>query len=173
MIKAGDILGRAVVVHEGGREAGKVKDLVVDQLGRNVLGFVVTEGFLRTTRVAPWQGLQVIGPDSVILKDSNSLVRPHEAPEIKEVLDGGTRIRGLRLQTNQGKDLGKVEDFRFDETTGEVEGYEISGRMFGGRSYLPTPPDIELGKDVAFISPESEGTITQAGGGIRSAFKAD
>jgi uncharacterized protein YrrD len=53
MVKASDIVGRPVIVREGGREAGRVKDVVVDQPGKRVLGFVISEGFLRRTKVAP------------------------------------------------------------------------------------------------------------------------
>jgi uncharacterized protein YrrD len=174
MIKASEIVGRPAIIREGGREAGRIKDLVVDQAGKRVLGFVISEGFLKATRVAPWAGLLAIGPDSVILGSGSSVVTAADAPEIKAVLDVGTNIRGLRLQTTAGKDLGKVEDFHFSEQTGEIDGYELSGGVLadtiGGRSFLPSPLSIELGKDVAFVAPEVEGTIRQQTGGIKGVF---
>jgi uncharacterized protein YrrD len=161
--KASEVVGRPVVVREGGREAGKIRDLVVDPSGRQVLGFVVSEGLLKSTKVAPWMGVQAIGPDSVILSAVTSIVKAAEAPDIKSVLDKNLSIRGLRLQTTAGKDLGKVEDFQFDEHSGAVLGYELSGGIlsdaFGGRSFLPTPMSIELGTDLAFVGPEAEATI--------------
>jgi uncharacterized protein YrrD len=175
VVKAGEVIGRSVVVREGGQEVGKIKDLVVDQPGKQVLGFVISEGLLRGAKVAPWAALQAIGPDSVVLNSAGSVVKAAQAPEIKGVLDKGTSIRGLRLQTTEGKELGKVEDFQFDEHTGAVEGYELSGGLlsdtFGGRSFLPTPMSIELGKDVAFVGPEAEATLQQSSGGIMGAFK--
>lgn len=175
MIRASELIGRAVVAREGGQEAGKVRDLVVDQAGKQVLGFIVSEGLLRSTKVAAWSALQAIGPDSVVLNAKDSIVKAATLPEIKSVLDTGTNIRGLRVQTTEGKDLGRVEDFHFSQTTGAVEGYELSGGILSdtleGRSYLPTPISIELGKDVAFVAPEVEATITHLSGGIKGAFK--
>ncbi|OFW60077.1 MAG: hypothetical protein A2133_10395 [Actinobacteria bacterium RBG_16_64_13] len=166
MVQASEVIGRAVVVREGGKEAGKIKDLVVDPSGRQVLGFVVSGGLLKSTRVAPWAGVQAIGPDSLILSTGASIVKVAEAPDIKSVLDKNLSIRGLHLQTTAGKDLGKVEDFRFDERTGAVLGYELSGGMladaFGGRSFLPTPMTIELGSELAFVGPEAEATIQKS-----------
>lgn len=177
MQKASEVIGRSVVVREGGRAVGKVKDLVVDQSGQRVLGIVVAEGFLKSTKVAPWMGVQAIGPDSVILNASASIVKTGEAPDIKRVLEKDLRIRGLRLQTTTGKDLGKVDDFQFDERTGAILGYELSGGIFadafGGRSLLPTPLSIELGKDLAFVGPEAEATIQEMAGGIKGAFKRE
>jgi uncharacterized protein YrrD len=162
-MKASEMLGRPVIVREGGREAGRVKDLVVDQAGRRVLGFVVSEGFLKGTKVAAWPALMVIGPDSVILSSAGSVVKAADAPEIKAVLDAGNSIRGLKVHTTAGKELGKIEDFQFSEQTGEIEGYELSGGPFsdvmGTRTFLPLPDSVELGKDVAFVVPEAEATI--------------
>lgn len=175
MVKASEVMGRLVTVREGGREAGKVKDLIVDHGGHQVLGFLISEGLFKSTKVAAWASLQSLGPDAVILSTRDSIVKASEAAEIKAALDTDTSIRGLRLQTTDGKDLGKVEDFFFNEVTGAIEGYEVSGGVvsdtFGGRSFLPTPPSIELGKDVAFVSPDAEATIRQSGGGVRGAFK--
>jgi uncharacterized protein YrrD len=177
VVKATDVVGRTVVVREGGQQVGKVKDLVVDQAGRQVLGFIVSEGLFKSTKVAPWASLQAIGPDSVVLNAAGSIVKAAEAPDIKSVLDKNLAIRGLRLQTTGGKELGKVEDFQFDERTGAVLGYELSGGLVsdavGGRSFLPMPSSIELGRDVAFVGPEAEATIQQGTGGIKGAFKRD
>jgi uncharacterized protein YrrD len=124
--------------------------------------------------VARWSALQAIGPDAVVLGFAGSVVKVQDAPEIKAVLDAGTSIRGLKVQTTQGKFLGRIEDFHVNEQTGEVEGYELSGGVFaeamGGRTFLPLPPSIELGKDVAFVAPEIEATIQQSAGGLKGVF---
>jgi uncharacterized protein YrrD len=174
-MKASEVVGRTVVAREGGQELGRIKDLVVDQAGKQVLGLIVSEGLFKGVRVARWSSLQAIGPDSAILGSRDNVVRSSEIPEIQKVLGDKKTIRGLRLQTTEGKDLGKVEDLQFEETTGLVEGYILSGGLFAdtvsGHSFLPTPFSIELGKDVAFIAPDAEPTIQQMSGGIKGAFK--
>ncbi len=160
MQKASEVVGRSVVVREGGQTVGKIKDVVIDVSGRQLLGFIVSSSLFRS-RVAPWAGVQAIGPDSVVLATSASVVKAEEAPDIKAVLDRDLHVRGLRLQTTTGKDLGKIEDVRFDETTGGVVGYELAGGVFGHGSFMPTPLNLELGKDLAFVGPEAEDTITQ------------
>ena len=166
MAKASEVIGRPVVVREGGTEAGKIKDLVVDPSGRQVLGFVISEGLFKGAKVAPWAGVQAIGPDSVILSAAASIVKSAEAPDIQAVLDKNLSIRGVKLQTTAGKELGKIEDFQFDEQTGAVLGYELSGGIlsdaFGGRSFLPTPMTIELGTELAFVGPEAEATLKKS-----------
>ena len=160
MQKASEIVGRAVVVREGGETVGKVKDIVLDAAGRQLLGFVVSES-LFSSKVAPWAGVQAVGPDSVILATAASIVKADEASEIKAVLDKDLRVRGLRLQTTTGKELGKIDDVRFDERTGAVLGYELAGGVFGRGSFMPTPLSLEIGKDLAFVGPEAEDTIAK------------
>jgi len=166
MQKASEVIGRTIVAREGGVSVGKVKDIVVDEAGRRVLGFLVEEGVFKRARVAPWATVQAIGPDAVVIASQASVVKADEAPEIKSVLDKKLVIKGLRLQTTAGKDLGKIDDFRFDESSGYIVGYELSGGVladvFKGKSYLPTPASLELGREVAFVAPEAETTIVSA-----------
>jgi len=163
-MKASEILGRPAVVREGGQKTGKVKDLVLDPTGRQVLGFVVIEAVFKKTMVAPWAGLQTIGPDNVILSATSGVVKAADAPEIKSVLDTKLRLKGRKLQTTAGKDLGEIDDLQFDERSGAVLGYQLSGGIFGGRQFLPTPPAMEFGKDVVFVAPEIEATIQKGKG---------
>lgn len=159
MQKASEIIGRSVVVREGALQAGKIKDIVVDPSGRQILGFILTEGLLKSTKVVPWAGLQAIGPDSVIVDAATSIVKSAEAPEIEAVLQKDLSIRGVRLQTTGGKDLGKIDDLRFDERSGAVIGYELAGGVFERNSFMPTPFSLELGKELAFVGAEAEATI--------------
>ena len=107
MVKATEVIGRKVMGREGGEDIGKVKDLVVDPTGKQVIGFVVSEGLIHGAKVAPWSALQAIGPDAVILNSADSVVKASEAPDIKVVLDRDLNIRGLRLQSTEGKELGQ------------------------------------------------------------------
>ncbi len=158
-MKASELLGRAAVVREGGQKAGKVKDLVIDPSGRQVLGLVLVEGAFKKTMVAVWSGVQTIGPDSVVFNPADSVVSPVQAPDIKSVLDGKLKVKGHKLQTTAGKELGQINDLQFDEQTGAVLGYEISGGLFSGRHFLPTPQVMEFGEDIVFVAPEIEATI--------------
>ena len=173
-MKASDVIGRQITARGGGQVIGKVRDLVIDQVGREVIGIVLSDAMFSGSRVASWKAVQAFGPDSVVIDVAGSEVKAVAAPEIKAVLDKKTKIKGLRLVTTQGKELGKIVDIDFDETTGEVSGYELSGGVFSdafsGTPVVPTPESLELGKDVAFVAPEVESTIVPSGG-LRNALK--
>jgi uncharacterized protein YrrD len=166
-MKASEIVGRAAVVREGGQKAGKVKDVIVDLTGRQVLGFVIAERPFRQAKVALWEGLQTIGPDNVIFEAATSVVKADEVPEVKAELASKVKLKGRKLQTTAGKDLGEIEDVQFDDSTGAVVGYELSSGLFSGHHFLPTPPAMEIGRDIVFVAPEIEATI-QKGKGPRT-----
>lgn len=161
MVKASDVIGRQITVREGGQDVGRIKDLIVDPSGKQVMGLLLADGVFSGSRVVPWEGIQAFGPDNVIVDVASRVVAASAVPQIKAVLDQKTEIKGLRLVTTQGKDLGKIADFEFDETTGVLTGFDLSGGLFSfeGTPFLPAPDNIELGKDVAFVDPAVEATI--------------
>ena len=119
MVKASEVIGRQITVRDGGHDIGRIKDLVVDPTGRDVIGIVLSDGMFAGSRVAPWKAVQAFGPDSVVIDVAGSVVKASAAPDIKAVLDKKTKIKGLKLLTTKGKELGKIVDFVFDETTGD------------------------------------------------------
>jgi uncharacterized protein YrrD len=163
-MKASEILGRAAVIRDGGQKAGKIKDVIIDPTGKQVLGLVVRERPLTKARVALWGGLQTIGPDNVIFDDATNVVKADEVPEVKSVLESKLKLKGRKLQTTAGKDLGEIDDVQFDETSGLVTGYELSGGLFASHQFLPTPPAMEIGRDIVFVAPEIEATIQKGKG---------
>ena len=89
---------------------------------------------------------------------------------MKAVLDRGHVLAGVHIRTTEGRDLGKYEAFYFDEESGRVLGYELSGgegRKRRARSFLPTPTSFEAGKDVAFVSPEVADTLQDLDQGLQ------
>jgi uncharacterized protein YrrD len=166
MAKASDVVRRNIMARSTGQAAGKIKDVVVDQPGRQVLGFLVGIGALKGERVVPYAEIQALGQDSVIVNAPESLVKAEQAPDIKAALTRSGSIHGLRVQTTNGKDLGRIEDISFDDKTGLISGYELSGGIFGPHSFMPTPASLELGRDVAFVAPEVETSIEKLSGGV-------
>jgi uncharacterized protein YrrD len=163
MLKGNALIHRQVISRDGGEEVGKVQDLVIDQKGSQVLGLLVDEkGLLRGIHAVRWAAILSIGEDVLIIDSKTSVVKASEVPEMKDVLDRGNVLDGVHVRTTDGRDLGKFEAFYFDEKSGKILGYELSGGgqgKRGSRTFLPTPDSFEAGKDVAFVSPEVADTV--------------
>jgi len=163
MLKASELIHRLLITRDAGEQVGKVEDLVVDQTGSRVLGVLVDEkGWFSGAHVVRWPAVLSVGEDTVVIDSKTSVVKASEVPEMKDVFDRGNVLAGVRVRTTDGQDLGKFEAFYFDEKSGRILGYELSGgtgRKRRSRSFLPTPGSFEAGKDVAFVSPEAADTL--------------
>src|SRR5665647_1407642 len=135
MRKGKDAGGLLVITRDSGKRVGKVEDLVLDRQGSRVLGILVDEaGWFREAKVVAWPSFRVVGLDAVIIDQESSVKKVSELPEMSEVLGAGNVLVGVRVQTTEGRELGKIEDFYFDPDSGIVTGFELSGGK--GRSFL-------------------------------------
>lgn len=177
MRKGSDIIDKVVVTYDAGKKIERIKDLIFDQKRNQLLGFLVQEkGWFRDAKVIPLQEIQAIGLDAIIVNSQESIIEAHRVPAIKDILRQNIVLKGTRILTTEGLDLGGLVDLFFDEHSGLVEGYEVSGGVFAdaysGRSFVPAPETLKIGDDVAFVPPETAQMMAEQVGGIRGAVNA-
>jgi len=177
MRKGRDMIGKPVIAYDAGDKFEVITDLIFDQVNNILLGFLVDEGgFFTAARVLPLDQIQAIGPDAVIVPSRASITIAHAIPEIANVLDHNNILKGTRIMTVDGRDLGTMIDLYFDDQTGKIEGYEVSGGLFAdaysGRSFVPAPQTIRIGEDVAFIPSETADLMEEQVGGVKAAIQA-
>ncbi|MFN6460774.1 MAG: PRC-barrel domain-containing protein [Nostoc sp. DedVER02] len=177
MLKGTDILDKVVVTYDTGKKIVRIIDLIVDQERNQLLGFLVAEkGLFRDAKVIPLQEVQAIGSDAIVVKSKKSVVKAHRVPVIKEILHQNIVLKKKKILTTEGLYLGGLVDLFFDEHSGLVEGYEVSGGVFAdaysGRSFVPASETLKIGDDVAFVPPEIAQLMEEQVGGIRGAVQA-
>ena len=174
MLKASELIHRLLITRDGGEQVGKVQDLVIDQKGSQVLGVLVDEkGWFSDAHVVRWSAVLSVGEDTLIIDAKTSVVKASEVPEMKDVFDRGNVLAGVHVRTTDGRDLGKFEALYFDEKSGRILGYELSGgsgQKRRARSFLPTPASFEAGKDVAFVSSEVADTLQNLEEALRQSW---
>ena len=176
MRKGSEIIGKSVIAFDTGEKFETVLDLIFDQNSNRILGFLVDEaGWFSTSNVIPLNSIQSIGPDALIVASSSVEVPANQIPEIDRVLEHNNIMKGTKIVSTDGRDLGKMIDLYFDEHTGEIEGYEVSGGIFAdaytGRSFVPAPETLKIGKDVAFVPSETADMMQEQVGGIKAAMQ--
>ncbi|MDB4977903.1 MAG: hypothetical protein JWM56_89 [Candidatus Peribacteria bacterium] len=172
MYKGGDIIGKSIMARATGREIDSVKDVLFDAQAGTVLGFLVREpGMLHAGSMIPFANILSIGIDAVIVESEESLVVPEEKSKEDVAVKSGIVAKGTRVMTEDGRDLGQIADLYFDDKTGRIEGYEVSGGLFSdaysGRSFLPAPPSFRIGEDVAFVPDDMAKQMEEQVGGIQ------
>ncbi|MEH2318141.1 PRC-barrel domain-containing protein [Nostoc sp.] len=177
MRKGSDVIDKVVVTYDNGKKIERIIDLIFDQKHNQLLGFLVEEkGLFRGAKVIPLEEVQAIGLDAIVVNSKKSVVKVHRVPAIKEILHQNIVLKGTRILTTEGLDLGALVDLFFDEHSGLVEGYEVSGGVFAdaysGRSFVPAPETLTIGYDVTFVPPETAQMMQEQVGGIRGAVQA-
>jgi uncharacterized protein YrrD len=176
MRKGSEIIGKSVIAFDTGEKFETVLDLIFDQNSNRILGLLVDEaGWFSTSNVIPLNSVQSIGPDAIIVASKSAEVPASQIQEIARVLEHNNIMKGTKIVSTDGRDLGKMIDLYFDEHSGEIEGYEVSGGLFAdaytGRSFVPAPETLKIGKDVAFVPSETADMMQEQVGGIKAAMQ--
>jgi uncharacterized protein YrrD len=177
MLKGRDILDKPIVSYDTGERFDKVKDLVFDQNNNQLLGLLLEEaGWLSSAKVILLKDIKAVGPDTVIVPSKDAVVSANEITVIEQILKHNNILKGTRIMTTDGRDLGTMVDLYFDEQTGSVEGYEVSGGLFAdaysGRSFVPAIQTLKIGEDVAFVPSQTAEYMEEQIGGIKGAVQS-
>ncbi len=172
MRKGSDLIGKLVVSFETGEALARVGDLIFDQDNNTLAGFLVDEGsWLGGAWVIPYSEVLAMGADAVLIPTHNAIVKARKHGEIRQILKRQVILKGTRIMTTQGANLGTMVDLYLNEKTGAVTGYEVSGGLFAdvysGRSFVPAPQTLKIGADYAFVPPEIADLMAEQVGGIK------
>lgn len=128
-----DANGRKVVSTSTAETVGKIDGFVVDPSRRSVIALEVKKS--ETGDVLLWQDIEGFGDDAVTVTGADKIV---DAPaEIDALLGKDHELKGKRVLTTSGLELGKVRDVEFDPQTGAIttivlKGHEIPGSALTG-----------------------------------------
>ncbi len=177
MLKGNDTIGLPVITFDTGKQIEKVTDVVFNHESGQVVGFLVDEGgWFSAARLVPFESVQTVGPDALVVPSKAAVVDANAIPEVARILERDNVLKGTKIMTTDGRDLGSMRDLYYDEATGRIEGFEVSGGLFAdayeGRSFVPAPQTINIGEDVAFVPPETADLMKEQVGGIKGAAQS-
>ncbi|MDQ3856201.1 MAG: PRC-barrel domain-containing protein [Chloroflexota bacterium] len=175
--KGKELVGLPIVTFSEGEQIGKVRDILFDPDQNRVVALLTDEGgWFSSARVVPWQNLQTIGEDAIIVPDRGAEVKADSDRYIQHIMQTDNTLTGTRVFTDDGRDLGTIGDMYVDDSTGQVTGYEVSGGLFAstlkGKKFMPAPETITMGRDVAFVPSEVGDAMQEQTGGLAGAAQS-
>jgi uncharacterized protein YrrD len=176
MRKGKTVIGQSVVSFEDGRKVDTVKDLVIGGESDTIVALLVDEGgLLSSSRIVPIEAVKSFGRDAVVISDANVVATASSDREVKNILNRKDQLLGKRVLTDKGDSLGSIADMYFEENTGRIDGFEVSGGLVGdiarGTSYLAVNDIERMGPDVIFVRPETGDALEGQVGGVQGALK--
>jgi uncharacterized protein YrrD len=177
MRKGKSVIGQPVYTVSDGRKLDSVKDLVLEEGEDGVVALLVSEGgLLSTSMVVPFGSVVRFGPSAVMIEDGSSVVPATSEPRVNEILGRQGTLLGSKVLTEGGEELGTIADFYFDEASGRVLGYEVSGGplkdLGGGSSYLPFERIRTVGADAVVASEDALADLGPGGAAPGQGFGA-
>jgi uncharacterized protein YrrD len=132
VIKASQLLGRAVIDMEAAERLGKIKQIIVQRDGERVAGFVVVHGETivgsgGTRRTIPASALHSIGPDAITVRGSGMKERPHDLEKLPRMSD----VIGHKMITQSGRLLGSIDDVLINGADGTIIGFVVGEGLRG------------------------------------------
>jgi sporulation protein YlmC with PRC-barrel domain len=129
-MNANELMGLTVVDSEHGTTIGIVKGLLIDQDRKILAALEVSGGFLSHSRFVPFESIQSVEHDVLMVPSAQSLVDRQDL--------GSTgltdHLTGRRVFTEDGKDLGTMHSYSIDSQTGEVSSitFAVDKDVLGG-----------------------------------------
>ncbi|MBM7624650.1 PRC-barrel domain-containing protein [Sporohalobacter salinus] len=155
MNKGYEIIDLPVVNLDTGKEIGDVKDVVFDSNEEIIVG-VIVEGtsFFEGDRMIPYDKVYGLGDDAITIEDESALC---ELDNAKDYLIGNTgNVIGSKVVTDDGKELGIIEDIILNPDNGNINSYEITDGLvhdiLDGRGLLSVSNELKYGEDVVVVS---------------------
>ena len=127
MIKASQLLGRAVIDMEAAERLGKIKEIILQRDGERVAGLVVVRGETivgtgGTKQIIPASALHSIGPDAITVRGS---VMKERSPADLDNLPRMTDVIGHKMVTRSGRLLGSIDDVLINGADGTIVGFAV------------------------------------------------
>ncbi|WHX48017.1 PRC-barrel domain-containing protein [Paenibacillus woosongensis] len=157
-----DMIGLAVFEVEGGKQVGKVLDVMLNEDW--TISGITLEGktmFSTSSKVVLWEDIVAYGEDAVMIRNQQA-VRKCGAENIQlTFISGNGKLMELPVLTEDGTMIGTVADVYFEQNLGNtITGIEISdgfiSDLMEGRKILPLTPGITKGENAIMVPPNSE-----------------
>ena len=148
-----EMIGLPVIYINNGRELGKAKEWLLDEREENVVA-LVTEGggWLPQRLIFPYRAILSVGTDAILVQEEG-LPAFGDPPELEH--QHTFRVLGKRMFSANGREVGIVDDFLFEETSGRVTGWRLSSGLIDdllkGRSVVEQALQLKIGEDVLIL----------------------
>lgn len=173
--KYSEVIGLPVICAENGKMAGIIKDIIFCPKTKEVKAFLLEKrGHELGKKAVLLKDVLSVGRDAVVVNDYTCLNSLKKLIRNNELKDKG-EIKGLKVYTKSGEDLGIVKDVLFDYKKGLIEGVEISDGLFQdivqGRNLLPLFGKVEFGEESVIVDKEAAEEMVETGGGLKNILK--
>ena len=140
-IAAKQLLGMPVYSITEGASIGVVKSIIIDPEAKQLLAFSVDrKGWYRDIKIIAFSKIKTIGHDAITITEKSNAARAANLPKMIQYLHEPNHLTGNRVISDDGRTLGKVEEYYLDRETGAISRLDIAcgakGNLLSGKCCL-------------------------------------
>ncbi|MCD7032906.1 PRC-barrel domain-containing protein [Metabacillus sp. GX 13764] len=162
MKKSVEIVGLPIILISEGKEAGKVKSLVLNP-DKGTVDFLTVEheDWQVSVKAIPFKKVIGIGEYAVTIEADNAIIDLNEIPIANQLVNKRISIIDTRIMTRKGQLVGEAKEYFIDEENGNILGILVG--MKEKQTVIKSDDVMTYGKDilvvnenVTFLSKEQE-----------------
>lgn len=140
-IAAKQLLGMPVYSISEGASIGVVKSIIIDPEAKQLLAFSVDrKGWYRDIKIIAFSKIKTIGHDAITITEKSNAARAANLPKMIQYLHEPNHLTGNRVISDDGRTLGRVEEYYLDRETGAISRLDIAcgakGNLLSGKCCL-------------------------------------
>jgi uncharacterized protein YrrD len=159
MNRASNFIGKPIFI-QSGEQIDTIDDVIFDPYTHRVLCFIVEPGgWVGGAKILPWADDYTITPNALIISSQEQVVLARNVPRIQAILENTQVVIGKKIVAPDGRQIGILNDVQFDQKTGAIHEYEVTGSSptTSSEQSVYLPPD-----DVRFELSRSAGLLVSA-----------
>lgn len=149
-VSGNSVINNPIIAANTDAVLGYISGIMIDPHLSRIAAFTL-KPISRETLVLPWMGVKQIEPEQLFAWAANMIVRADELFDVRRLLQEGTIKPGTRFRSADGKLLGNMHNFFFDQHSGAVTEYEIAGGPLAdsetGRYVIPAQRNTTIDKE--------------------------
>lgn len=166
-----EVVGLPVICVDNGKKIGAIKDVIFCPGQKKATALVLErKGCQVARRIILLKDILSLGRDAVVVNDCSCITELKKVKDLEEFKEKG-EIKGLKIYTKSGEDIGTVKDILFDYKTGTIEGVEVSDGLLQdivqGRNVLPLFGKVEFSEENILVGREAIEEMMSTGGGLK------
>lgn len=156
MKKGRELISLPVFEKNTGGELGEIKDIYYEPKNKKIGGFIVEEsGWLKGAKIIPIEKVLEINSEAVYVEDLEAIIDSKTKEKFCEIFDQRKDIRGYKLVSVMGEEMGIIRDLLVEPETGEICGYEVSEGvirdLLEGRKEVYTSGEISINNEIVMF----------------------
>ncbi len=173
LLKFSEMIGLPIISVSTNEKLGTVRDILFKIPTKEICALIIlNKKFMSSLKVVKIKDVINIGKSAVLIQDDQCIMPSKRYfTEVNDVKRYGDEVVEKQIYTDNGIDLGIIQDITFDFETGMLEEFEISDGLvqdlIDGRKMFPVSESIQIEQGIVIVESEKLHALKETQRGLK------